>query len=142
MWATRFLTHTNNRQNHISVYLKLNIFDSKLEDKRFCTEWQQALPDFNLLLIPSWIEFWFVTAVNNILNVPPLSRTNNKSSYCDFVLHSHYKTWTCTQFYQYLLLLQYPYERHELSFSFFEIPSNTVFARVISAPAYFAHPNF
>jgi hypothetical protein len=28
---------------------------SKLEDKRFCTEWQEAFPDFNLLLISSWI---------------------------------------------------------------------------------------
>ena len=28
-----------------------------LEDKRFCTEWWQAFPDFNLLLISPWIEF-------------------------------------------------------------------------------------
>jgi hypothetical protein len=32
--------------------------DSKLEDKRFCTEWQQASPDFTVLFISSWIEFW------------------------------------------------------------------------------------
>jgi len=34
--------------------------DSKLEDKRFRTEWQQAFPDFYLLLISSWTEFSFV----------------------------------------------------------------------------------
>ena len=34
--------------------------DSKLEDKIFCTKWYQALPDFNLLLISSWIQFWSV----------------------------------------------------------------------------------
>jgi len=32
-------------------------FDSKLQDKRFCTEWQQAFPDSDLLLISSGIEF-------------------------------------------------------------------------------------
>jgi len=38
------------------VFFYIFIFtflDSKLEDRRFCTEWQQALPNFNLLLIPS-----------------------------------------------------------------------------------------
>ena len=34
--------------------------DRKLEDKIFCTEWQQGFPDFNLLLISSSTEFWFV----------------------------------------------------------------------------------
>jgi hypothetical protein len=29
----------NNRQNCSSVYLNLYILDSKLEEKRFCTEW-------------------------------------------------------------------------------------------------------
>ena len=33
---------------------------SNLEDNRFCTEWEQAFPNFNLLLIYSWIEFWSV----------------------------------------------------------------------------------
>ena len=42
--------------------------DRKLEDKRFCTEWQQTFPDFNLLLISSWIEFWFVQVVPKYLN--------------------------------------------------------------------------
>jgi len=56
------------------VYIFIFIFlDRKLEDKRFCTEWQQALPDFNLLLISSWIEFWFVRAVHKYLNCSNLS---------------------------------------------------------------------
>jgi hypothetical protein len=33
--------------------------DSKLEDKIFYTERQQAFPDFSLLLIVSRIQFWF-----------------------------------------------------------------------------------
>jgi hypothetical protein len=36
------------------LYILIFIFlDSKLEDKTFCTEWQQTFPDFNLLLISS-----------------------------------------------------------------------------------------
>jgi hypothetical protein len=42
----------------IVLYILIFIFsDSKLEDKRFCTEWQQAFHDFSLLLISSWIKF-------------------------------------------------------------------------------------
>ena len=43
----------------IVLYILIFILlDSKLEDKRFSTELQQAFPDFNLLLLSSWIEFW------------------------------------------------------------------------------------
>ena len=43
------------------LYILIFIFlDSKPEHKTFCTEWQQALPDCSLLLISSWMEFWFV----------------------------------------------------------------------------------
>jgi hypothetical protein len=35
--------------------LIFKFLDSNLEDKRFCTEWQQALPDLNLHLISSAI---------------------------------------------------------------------------------------
>jgi len=41
------------------LFLYILIFtfmDSKLEDQRFCTEWQQAFPECNLLLISSSIE--------------------------------------------------------------------------------------
>ena len=39
--------------------LILKFLDSKPENKRFCTEWQQAFPEFSLLLISSWIEFLY-----------------------------------------------------------------------------------
>jgi hypothetical protein len=35
------------------------LLDSNLHHKIFCTAWQQAFPVFNLLLIFSWLEFWF-----------------------------------------------------------------------------------
>jgi hypothetical protein len=41
----------------IIVPLIFIFLDSKLEDKRFCTELKQALPNFNLLLISSGMEF-------------------------------------------------------------------------------------
>jgi len=44
----------------------------KLEDKRFCTEWQQEFPGFSLLLISSWIECWFIKDVPKYLNTPTL----------------------------------------------------------------------
>jgi hypothetical protein len=42
---------------YISMLIVLNI---KLEDKTFWTEWYQVLPQFNLLLISSWMQFWFL----------------------------------------------------------------------------------
>ena len=59
----------------IVLYIFIFIFlGSKLEDKRFCTEWQQAFPDFNLLLISSDIEFWFVKVVPKYLKSCTLSK--------------------------------------------------------------------
>ena len=67
--SLRFSLNVNDQVSHpykttekyIVLYILIFKFlDSKLEDKRFCTEWQQAFPDFSLLLISSWIEFWFV----------------------------------------------------------------------------------
>ena len=52
----------------------LNIFNSKLEDKRFFTEWYQVFPYFNLLLTSSWIEFWFFMFVPKCLNYSTLSK--------------------------------------------------------------------
>jgi len=37
--------------------LIFKFLDTKREDKRFCAEWKQALPDFSLFLISSRIEF-------------------------------------------------------------------------------------
>jgi len=48
----------------ISLFIFL---DSKPEDRRFCTEWHQAFPDFSLPLISSWMEFWPVRVVPKYL---------------------------------------------------------------------------
>jgi hypothetical protein len=57
----------SNRKNNTSIHFNLYIFDWKLEDKRFCTEWQQAVPEFSLLLIYSWMQFWFYRIVPKYL---------------------------------------------------------------------------
>ena len=59
----------------ILLYILIFKFlDSNLEDKKFCTEWQQAFPDLNLLLISPAIEFWFVKVVPKYLNSSTLSK--------------------------------------------------------------------
>jgi hypothetical protein len=46
------------------LYTLIFVFlGSNLEFKIFCAEWYQAFPDFNLLLISSWIEFRVVRVV-------------------------------------------------------------------------------
>jgi len=69
-WATKFHTHTQQAKLQLCIS---KFLDSKLEDKRFCTERLQAFPDFSLLLISSRIEFWFVTVVPQYLNSSTLS---------------------------------------------------------------------
>jgi hypothetical protein len=39
---------------------------SNLKDKRFCTEWYQGLPKFNLLLISSSIKFDLLPSKLNV----------------------------------------------------------------------------
>ena len=58
----------------VPYILIFKFLDSKLEDKRFCAEWKQAIPDFNLLLISSWIELWFVKVVPKHLYSSALSK--------------------------------------------------------------------
>jgi hypothetical protein len=53
----------NNRQNYSVVCFSLTFSDSKWEDKRFWNAWQQALPEFSLLLISSWMHFWFINII-------------------------------------------------------------------------------
>jgi hypothetical protein len=58
------VSHPNKSMGKI-IFLFILVFiflDSKFEDKRFCTEWQQALPDCNMFSVSSWIEFWFIKA--------------------------------------------------------------------------------
>ena len=59
------------------VFLNILIFkslDRKLEEKLFCTVRQQAFPDFNLLLISSGTEFWFVKVVPKYFKSSTLSK--------------------------------------------------------------------
>ena len=73
----------------IALYILIFKFlDSKMEDKRFCTEWWQAFPDFNLLLIYSWIQFWFVKVAPKYLN----SSASSKDLLSIFIL------WFCPAF--------------------------------------------
>jgi hypothetical protein len=53
--------------------LIFKFFDSRWEDKRFWTECYQALSEFNLLLISSWIKFWSVTVFTKYLNCDTFS---------------------------------------------------------------------
>ena len=74
VWETK--PHTDTTQHaKLVLYILIFIFlDSELKNERFCTEWQQAFPDFNLLLISSWVEFWFVGVVPQYLICSALQR--------------------------------------------------------------------
>jgi hypothetical protein len=87
VWAAKFRTHTKQLAKIVVLYIWIFIFfDSKLEDKTFCTEWQQAFPDFNLLLISSWMEFWFVRVVPKYLNCSTVS--NDSLPICMLIFFS------------------------------------------------------
>ena len=63
----------NNRKFLVLYMLIFILLDRKLEDKRFCTDIQQAFPDFDLLLISSWMKFWSVKFFPKYLNCSALS---------------------------------------------------------------------
>jgi len=65
----------------ILYILIFKFLNSKLEDKIFCT-----CPDFCLLLISSWIQFWFVKVVPKYLN-------SSKATMSVFVLWLHPAFW-------------------------------------------------
>jgi hypothetical protein len=62
----------NYRQNYSLCILMFMFFGSRREDRRFWTEWLQALPELSPLMY-SWIKFWFVTAVPKYLNCTTFS---------------------------------------------------------------------
>jgi hypothetical protein len=69
---TMFHTHTNEQAKLFILYILIFIFlVSKLED---CTEWQHKLPDFNLILIFSWVKIWSVRVVPKHLNCSMFSK--------------------------------------------------------------------
>ena len=51
----------NNGKNYSASYFNLAYFWTANRKTRFCSEWQQAFSEFNLLLISSWAQLWFVT---------------------------------------------------------------------------------
>ena len=83
------VTHPYKTSGKIIVLYTLffKFLDSNLEDKRFCTEWYQAFPDLNLLLISSAIEFWFVKVVPKYYEY--------HHNLCCFMIfhHCHFETW-------------------------------------------------
>jgi hypothetical protein len=55
---------------NILLYFIICIFlNSRREDKRYWIELKRALPEFNLLLISSWIKFWFVCCCSQIFEL-------------------------------------------------------------------------
>jgi hypothetical protein len=60
---------------YVIIYKFLN---SKLEDKRFCTEWQQALLEYNFVLLKF---------IPKYLILPHFQRSYYQSLYCDILLN-------------------------------------------------------
>jgi hypothetical protein len=60
--------YTTAGKTMVLYILILITLDSKLEDRRFCTERQQAFPDFSLLLFSPWMQCWFVGVVPKYLH--------------------------------------------------------------------------
>jgi len=87
-----------NKQIYSTVTLMFIFLDSKLEDKRFCNEWQQALRDFSLLFISLSMELRFLGLFTNIWIILPHQRIYYLNLCYDFFLHSDLETWPCTSF--------------------------------------------
>lgn len=47
---------------------------SSREDKRFWIAWEEVLLEFNLLLISSWMQYWFVMDVPKYFNCATFSK--------------------------------------------------------------------
>jgi hypothetical protein len=47
---------------------------SRREDRRLWTEWWQALPGCNHILLSWWTKFWFVTLIPKYLNFATFSK--------------------------------------------------------------------
>ena len=74
----------------VQYILLFKNLDSKLEDKRSCTDWEQTFHDPHLLLNSSSTEFWFVRVVPKYLNFPTLS----KGLFSLFILWLHPAFWS------------------------------------------------
>jgi hypothetical protein len=125
------------RDKFIILFILLFTFlDSKREDRRLWSECYKALPEFNLLLISSWMQFWSVAVGPKCLNSATFSNyllaaftqsvpkrcihkvnipyynvytSCRDTLYNNSVLQSGDETWTCHQFSPRLLLHEPPY---------------------------------
>jgi hypothetical protein len=80
--VSNIISHPHIPQWYSFVYHIFIFLNSKLDDKRFCT-------DCNLLSISSWNRIWLFT---NIWTHPPFQRNYYPSLYSDFALHSDLET--------------------------------------------------
>jgi len=72
-WETSFMP-IQERQNYTSVYLTLYIFREQTRRQRILHQMIVSIlpPDFKLILICSWMKFWFVMVVSINLNCSTL----------------------------------------------------------------------
>jgi hypothetical protein len=54
--------------------LILEFLERRWEEKSFWTEWQQAFPELNVLLMSLWIRLWCVAFVPKYLNIATFSK--------------------------------------------------------------------
>jgi hypothetical protein len=83
------VSHLNKTPDKIMV-LYILIFkssDRKQEERRYLTKWQQAFPEYKLLLT-SWKHFWFVTVIHKYWRFATVS---------NYVLAT-IKLWLCSTF--------------------------------------------
>jgi hypothetical protein len=81
----------------IILYILICILvGNKVTGKVFCTEWEQAFPSFNLLLISSWMEFLSVRIVPKYLNFSAFSKDLLPISILLFFVHGVLQIWYYT----------------------------------------------
>lgn len=70
MWDSKLDTHTKQQETLVLYILIFMFWNVRKEDKRFLTKWQQAFPEFKLLLIALWILFDLVISFQNSWSLP------------------------------------------------------------------------
>jgi len=95
-WETKPHTVRNTTQNHISIILIFMFLESKLGNKKFCTEWLQTFPDLSLLLSSPWMEFWRLNVVSKHVNCSTLLKDLLPFFLLWYFLRADFETWPCT----------------------------------------------